>query len=93
MDIYHFQSGQRQEAHRARREESEESGNIVEGLLEIVNMITDNPGLKSDLQEYFENSKRQGKEDKRKINSKFSVVLLDFLHIAQCCYIRIVLSR
>ncbi|XP_063679311.1 uncharacterized protein LOC134814904 [Bolinopsis microptera] len=60
-----------QEAQRGRREDNnEQSGNIVEGLLEIVNMITDNPGLKSDLQEYFENSKKEGKEDKRRINKK-----------------------
>ena len=66
-----FQS-HRQDGPRSRKEgqENEQSSNIVEGLLEIVNMITDNPGLKSDLQEYFENSKREGKEVKRKITSE-----------------------
>ena len=41
-------------------------------------MITDNPGLKSDLQEYFENSKREGKEVKRKITSKPLFVRINF---------------
>ena len=48
-----------------KEEEEGNSTNIVEGLLEIVNMITDNPGLKTDLQEYFTESKRKGRSKKR----------------------------
>lgn len=57
-----------QELQKTKKDEDGKSGNIVEGLLEIVNMITDNPGLKSDLQEYFENSR---KKDGKPVNSKF----------------------
>ena len=70
IQLKYHQRGQGQQPQRGKKEDDEQSNNIVEGLLEIVNMITDNPGLKSDLQEYFENSKREEKEDKRRINSE-----------------------
>ena len=50
----------------AERKEVAASGNIVEGLLEIVNMITDNPGLKNDLQEYFQETRRSGTSKRRR---------------------------
>ena len=68
----YFQS-RRQDGPRKGKEGNEQSSNIVEGLIEIVNLITDNPGLKSDLQDYFEISKREGKEDKRRITSELSI--------------------
>ena len=42
------------------------SENIVEGLLEIVNMITDNPGLKNDLQEYFQETRKTATPKRRR---------------------------